>query len=38
MYPIEKIWAAIQKLVYKRIRNDGRLEVRGELCDYVSNA
>jgi hypothetical protein len=38
MNPIENAWAQLQKLVSKKIRDDGRFDSREELWHYISDS
>ena len=38
MNPIENAWAELQKLVSKKIREDGRPDSREELWYYISDS
>ncbi len=38
MNPIENAWAQLQKLVSKKIREDGRPDSRKELWHYISDS
>jgi transposase len=38
MNPIENAWAQLQKLVSKKIREDGRPDSREELWHYISDS